>query len=146
MVRVRVNAAWSDWKPGDVVEVERTRLVDGMIRNEYLTVLDDDVPDEYTPQEFLGSLPDVFVHNLDDVALAYDKPQEPWTVEVGETGSAGKGELTVAAVAVPPKTGKGSGVDAWREFLGSQNIPFEGDASKADLIALWDDVAAKRFG
>ena len=146
MVRVRVNAAWSDWKPGDVVEVERTRLGDGRIRNEYLTALDDDVPDEYTSQEFLGSLPDVFVHNLDDVALAYDKPQEPWTVEVGETGSAGKGELTVAAVAVPPKTGKGSGVDAWREFLGSQNIPFEGDASKADLIALWDDVAAKRFG
>ena len=144
MVRVRVNAAWSDWKPGDVVEVERTRLVDGMIRNEYLTALDDDVPDWSI--DIGEPVPDVFVHNLDDVALAYDKPQKPWTVEVGETGSAGKGELTVAAVAVPPKTGKGSGVDAWREFLGSQNVPFEGDASKADLIALWDDVAAKRFG
>ena len=39
----------------------------------------------------------------------------------------------------PPRSGAGSGEDAWRAFLTEQNIDAPEDASRADLIALWDN-------
>lgn len=45
MVRAKVNAAINGWSRGEVITVERTRMVAGLIEREYLTVLEDNVPD-----------------------------------------------------------------------------------------------------
>lgn len=46
-----------------------------------------------------------------------------------------------AEVEEPPRSGTGSGEDAWRAFLAAQDPPIEApaDASRNDLIALWDN-------
>jgi hypothetical protein len=42
-------------------------------------------------------------------------------------------------VVEPPRGGPGSGVDAWRKFLTHQGVEdLPADASREDLVALWD--------
>lgn len=49
-------------------------------------------------------------------------PDGPWWSESGE----------------PPRSGKGSGVEAWREYAASLGIEVPGDASRDDIIAVVD--------
>ncbi|WP_148310229.1 hypothetical protein [Nocardia otitidiscaviarum] len=42
-------------------------------------------------------------------------------------------------ISVPPRTGRGSGIDAWQRFLTMVGIDWEPTDSRADLIARWDN-------
>ncbi|MGW4578275.1 hypothetical protein ACWELP_06235 [Rhodococcus aetherivorans] len=39
---------------------------------------------------------------------------------------------------VPPRSGRGSGLTAWQAFLDSKRIDYPADASRDDLIDLWE--------
>lgn len=129
MVRLKVNAAVLDWAAGDEVTVERTRMVDGLIRNEYVTVLQENVPDEPAPAA--GS---VFPDTI-------DVPADFVHAATG-AGSAVRAELSAEVDVVPPRSGPGSGVQVWREFLARQGIDAPADATKPALIGLWDSRLA----
>lgn len=45
---------------------------------------------------------------------------------------------TVEAAQEPPRGGPGSGEKAWRAFLTGQGVEVPDEASREDLIALWD--------
>ena len=55
-------------------------------------------------------------------------------------GSPAAGESTTpgADTEAPPRTGKGSGVAAWREFLTARSIEYPADAERDDLVAIWE--------
>ncbi|MDI9898459.1 hypothetical protein QM716_01175 [Rhodococcus sp. IEGM 1409] len=38
----------------------------------------------------------------------------------------------------PPRSGKGSGEEAWKKFLNDQKFEFDPKLERNDLIALWD--------
>lgn len=38
----------------------------------------------------------------------------------------------------PPRSGRGSGVDAWREFATAVGLELDGDATRDEIIAAWD--------
>lgn len=126
MVRVSVNVAVLEWTAGEQVTVERTRMVDGLISGGYLTVLAENVPD--LPAEDTMVFPDVL-----DV---------PDTYTPGPIGTAVKAQLSAEVTVVPPRSGKGSEVAVWREFLAKQGIEAPADATKAVLIGLWDSRMA----
>lgn len=44
--------------------------------------------------------------------------------------------------AEPPRSGKGSGVEAWREYAEAKGIPFDAEATRDDIIALVDGQQA----
>lgn len=45
----------------------------------------------------------------------------------------------------PPYAGKGSGLPQWRDFLDARGVEYSADASRDDLIAVWNEhVAAAR--
>jgi hypothetical protein len=51
----------------------------------------------------------------------------------------GPDESAAETVQEPPRGGAGSGVDAWRAFLGEQGVEeLPADANRDDLVALWD--------
>lgn len=142
MVRLRVNSAVCGWAPGEVVTVERGRLVDGLIANQYVTVLEEDVPDDPAPAPGPARDP-------------VEGPSFPDTITVSPNllhaikpvGSAARGTLSVATAVVPPRTGKGSTAEAWVAFLEGQNVELPATPtglSKAALIKLWDAEAARR--
>jgi hypothetical protein len=66
---------------------------------------------------------------------------DPPAAEPAPPAPVGAGELVE-----PPRSGKGSGVEAWREYAGKlgwfESIPAE--ASRDDIIAAVDDERAKR--
>lgn len=39
---------------------------------------------------------------------------------------------------VPPRSGRGSGLTAWQQFLDGQGITYPADATRDDLVDLWD--------
>lgn len=109
MVRFRPNVPVMQWAAGEVVTVERSRQIDGLIANGYVTVLDEQVPD-FPADEVADLSPDV---------------------------AGAHGKLTVAAVVVPARTGKTA--PQWREFLAGQGIPADEGLTRDELIALWDN-------
>lgn len=64
------------------------------------------------------------------------EPPEP--VSVGPNDVDGE----VPVVGEPPRSGKGSGLDAWQEFLTAHQIPYSPDDSRDDLITAWDTHTA----
>lgn len=108
VVRVRFESRIAGFDRGEVADLVRTRLITGLIANNYATLLE---------------------------VLEDDDPGNLGVVNA---------DFAVAVAAVPPRTGKGSGIDAWRAFLGGQNLPFPGDATRDALIELWDAEAIRR--
>ena len=53
---------------------------------------------------------------------------EPGSVAYTDPGTGG-------SVEAPPRTGRGSGVDAWRAFAEQHNVDVPADASREDIIA-----------
>ncbi|MBF6138134.1 hypothetical protein IU501_34765 [Nocardia otitidiscaviarum] len=47
-------------------------------------------------------------------------------------------------LSAPPRTGRGSGTEAWQRFLTETGITWEATDSRADLIARWDNHPAGR--
>lgn len=169
MVRVKVNSPVMGWTPGEIVEIERSRMVEGLITNEHITVLDEDVPD-YRPDD--GAAPTEYTHGLERAAasklgeawalslppasslplslpptLSLPPADAPPTVEdfarAAEnappvSGAAVSAQLGVGVVVVPPRTGTGSGVAAWRAFLDSQTLEYPADYTRDQLIEVWD--------
>lgn len=88
-VTVQVEQALGDWKPGEVHTVERTKLVDGLIAGNRVTIV---------------------------------------AAESAEQGS----EIE------PPRSGKGSGRDAWARFLDGHGVEYPAGADRDALLALWD--------
>lgn len=43
-----------------------------------------------------------------------------------------------AAVDEPPRSGRGSGEEAWRAFLDKQGVNYPDDANRDELVELWD--------
>lgn len=54
----------------------------------------------------------------------------------GEAPTTADGDTEVKE---PPRGGPGSGADAWREFLQSQNVDVPDGATQKDMQALWDE-------
>lgn len=52
------------------------------------------------------------------------------------------GVVTSAQDAEPPRSGKGSGVEAWREYAELKGLALTEDASRDDIIALVDGQQA----
>lgn len=48
----------------------------------------------------------------------------------------------VTEVTEPPRSGRGSGVDAWGTFLNKQGVPVPEDATRDELIELWESHRA----
>ena len=172
MVRVRVNATVHGWHRGEVVTVERTPRIAGMIKNQYLSVIDD-VVDDFAPDDpevsadspvTAGNDPN-WTDDQPPVRVTYrGSENEGGATDFGltlpaeaadpggvlrayerERAAAGSvGTLGVTTQAVPPRAGKGSGVETWREFVQSQNLTAAADASRDDLIALWDAEQKRR--
>lgn len=164
MVRVRVNATVHGWRRGEVVTVERTPRIAGMIKNQYLSVIDD-VVDDFAPDDPEVSA-DSPVTAGNDPNWSDDQPPITFTYRGSEneggatdfgtplpagggaaaTGSVGT--LGVTTKAVPPRTGKGSGAAPWRAFLESEGIDHSavGAEDRAALIALWDAEQERRRG
>lgn len=183
MVRVRVNAAVHDWRRGEIVTIERTPRIAGMIKNGYLSVIDEVVPD-FAPDdpEVSGDSPVTprtapnWSNDQPPVRVTYRRSENdagttefgdplpaggggggaadpdlsagkfivPDTIETPTAAAGSVGTLGVETQPVPPRTGKGSGVEAWREFVQSQNLTAPADASRDDLIAVWDAEQARR--
>lgn len=185
MARLRVNSPVLGWSIGDVVTVERSRLVDGLIANERVTLLEDNIPD-YPAETSVTEDAQVGTGDLSakpPVRVTYRRPEnEGGATSFGEHSPAGGGaaadsggapedaavlpaviaippelmnaikpvggsaraELSVSSAAVPPRTGKGSGADAWRTFLEGQGIDTAEYPDRAALIAAWELVAKQR--
>ncbi|MFF5285191.1 hypothetical protein [Streptomyces sp. NPDC013171] len=69
-----------------------------------------------------------FVDDTDDVLIGESGPET-----VGFTGPRADG--SGGDVEVPPRSGRGSGIDAWRAFLADHEINVDADASREDMIA-----------
>ncbi|WP_114719170.1 hypothetical protein [Rhodococcus sp. AG1013] len=51
--------------------------------------------------------------------------------------------LPIASSDEPPRAGKGSGLAQWRDFLDRKGVEYSDDASRDDLIAVWDEHVAR---
>ncbi len=125
MVRLKVNVGVLEWAAGDEVTVERTALVDGLIRGQKVTVLEENVAD-FPADDITVEFPDTL----------------PAPIPGPATAAAARAELSATVTVVPPRTGKGATVPVWREFLAKQGIHAPADANKATLIGLWDSRLA----
>lgn len=81
----------------------------------------------------------------------YDEDPEPLPEIEAETESEAAVEQTTETnpavdlvkpeaipVEEPPRSGKGSGEEAWKQFLKDQEIEFDKTLERNELIALWD--------
>ncbi|TDB98259.1 hypothetical protein E1091_07840 [Micromonospora fluostatini] len=90
---------------------------------------DDEVPDTVArrirnPKAWVdGVMPDLGDGKGDDKADGDTPPADD---------EAGKGKTRVPA---PPRSGPGSGKDAWRAFLGASNVEYDPEAGQRELIA-----------
>ena len=189
MVRAKVNAAINGWSRGEVITVERTRMVSGLIERQYLTVLEDNLPDfpadspEGIEAARIAQVGPGDVYAKPPVRVTYRRSEnEGGATSFGEhlpagggaavgaggapadpavlpaviaippelmnaikpVGGSARAELSVSSAAVPPRTGKGSGADAWRTFLEGQGIDTAEYPDRAALIAAWELVAKQR--
>lgn len=60
--------------------------------------------------------------------------EDPVVAEV----EASVAESLSAGGEVPPRSGRGSGLAAWQQFLDHQDITYPADATRDDLVDLWD--------
>lgn len=114
-------------------------MVAGLITNQYLTVLDEHVPD----------FPASGARPLPDFPASILVPPEMMNA-IKPVGNAVRASLSVATAVVPPRTGKGSSADVWRTFLRGQGVELTDriggldNATKGELIDVWDAESARR--
>ncbi|MFD5663449.1 hypothetical protein ACFWIK_00870 [Streptomyces anthocyanicus] len=51
-------------------------------------------------------------------------------------------ETPAAPVEAPPRSGRGSGIDAWRAFAEQNGVGVDSDMSREDIIAAAEDAGA----
>lgn len=64
----------------------------------------------------------------------YDEDPEP----LPETEPEPEPETETVPAEEPPRSGKGSGEEAWKKFLSDQKFEFDPKLERNELIALWD--------
>ncbi|MES9516450.1 hypothetical protein ACIQYW_18390 [Rhodococcus erythropolis] len=64
----------------------------------------------------------------------YDDDPEP----LPETEPEPEPETETVPAEEPPRSGKGSGEEAWKKFLSDQKFEFDPKLERNELIALWD--------
>lgn len=82
-ITVKVEKRVLGWKLGQVITLERTRLIDNLIKNNALTEVetpDPDQPAEYTIPEWLGSVPGLPLPDANGDGSATVSVPEPATI------------------------------------------------------------------
>lgn len=79
------------------------------------------------------------VRYADEVHGALFGASAPVDGRDGATDAPADGDGTsTPTVDEPPRSGRGSGVEAWRAFLGGQGVTYPEDATRDELVELWD--------
>ncbi|AUM16448.1 MULTISPECIES: hypothetical protein [Rhodococcus] len=123
-------------------------LIKGRIATVELGVGEEAVVEHTTRIEQLAELG--YIRIIGSIAGTHNPPPAPVDLSPGVQAAAdgedpvdsdveaSAAESAAAGGEVPPRSGRGSGLTAWQQFLDHQDITYPADATRDDLVDLWD--------